>query len=134
MNKIKVIIIFLLCLIIFFNCEKKNIVKEVQTSSELKKVDFIPPQDSSITINQMKKWLLCNALLDSLSLIYKDSFALNDASKQLIFQENFRKAQDIICVKAGLSGGYEEYLWIIKNIGVPKNKVILDSLKLTAYK
>jgi hypothetical protein len=82
----------------------------------------------------MKKWLQCNPYLDSLSILYKDSFAGADAARQTKAQEDFVKAQDRICLRVGLPGGYAEYLWALRSASNPKNARILDSLKLTAYK
>jgi hypothetical protein len=119
--------------IVISGCQKKEIPPKIQPKAEPQKTAFIPPSDSSITIDRMKKWVQCNPYLDSLSILYKDSFAINDISKQPAYQENFLKAQDKICVRVGITGGYAEYLWILKNIGNPKNKPIVDSLKLTTY-
>jgi hypothetical protein len=121
-------------LTVLSGCQKKEIPQKIQPQAEPQKVEFVPPSDSAVSIEQMKKWLLCNSYLDSLSIIYKDSFAVNDAARQTRYQENFLKAQDKICVRVGLSGGYAEYFWILKSIGNPKNKKIVDSLKLTTYK
>ena len=75
----------------------------------------------------------CNMLLDSLSMFYQDSFKTKDAALLIRFQEDFSKAQDKICLRAGLAGGYNEYLWILKNLGNPRNAKLLDSLKMTVY-
>lgn len=115
------------------SCHKKETAPISEPATELKKIEFIPPTDSTLTTDRMKKWLLCNPYLDSLSILYKDSFATADAAKQTKIQEDFIKAQDRICVRVGLPGGYAEYLWILKAAGNPKNERALDSLKLTAY-
>jgi hypothetical protein len=115
-------------------CQKKEAVSTPVPQTEMKKVEFVPPADSTLTIDQMKKWLLCNPYLDSLSILYKDSFASTDAVRQTKVQEDFVKAQDRICVRIGLPGGYEEYLWTLQTASNPKNSRILDSLKLTVYK
>jgi hypothetical protein len=115
-------------------CQEKKTVEKQVPQAEPQKVEFVPPSDSLVSIEQMKKWLLCNSYLDSLSIIYKDSFAVSDAARQTRYQEDFLKAQDKICVRVGLTGGYTEYFWILKSIGSPKNKKIVDSLKLTTYK
>jgi hypothetical protein len=90
---------------------------------------FIPPPDSSITVKQMKNWLSCNHRLDSLAYLYSDSFKTEDIQLRLKYQKNFNKSQDNVCISEGLTGGYKEYRWIMENIGNPKNKSILDSLK-----
>jgi hypothetical protein len=102
-------------------------------SVELKKIEFLPPADSSMTIDQIRKMNNCNVLLDSLSIFYQDSFKTKDAVLLTRFQEDFSKAQDKICLRAGLAGGYPEYLWILKNLGNPRNARLLDSLKMTVY-
>jgi hypothetical protein len=116
------------------SCQEKKTVEKKAPQAEPQKVEFVPPSDSLVSMEQMKKWLLCNSYLDSLSIIYKDSFAVNDAARQTRYQEDFLRAQDKICVRVGLTGGYAEYFWILKSIGIPKNKKIVDSLKLTTYK
>jgi hypothetical protein len=99
----------------------------------LKKIEFVPPADSSMTIDQIKKMNACNVLLDSLSIFYQDSFRTKDAVLLTRFQDDFSKAQDKICLRAGLAGGYTEYLWTLKNLGNPRNAKLLDSLKMTVY-
>jgi hypothetical protein len=121
-------------LAVLFSCQAKKTVEKPAPQPEPQKVEFVPPADSAVTMDQMKKWLACNSYLDSLSIIYKDSFSVNDAAKQTRCQEDFLRAQDKICVRAGIAGGYAEYYWILKNIGNPKNQKIVDSLKLTTYK
>jgi hypothetical protein len=115
-------------------CQKKASVPEPAAPAEAKKIQFVPPADSVLTTDQMKKWLQCNPYLDSLSILYKDSFAGTDAARQTRVQEDFVKAQDRICVRVGLPGGYAEYLWALKSASNPKNARVLDSLKLTVYK
>jgi hypothetical protein len=114
-------------------CHKKETSPAVELQTETKKTDFVPPSDSSLTIDQMKKWIQCNPYLDSLSVLYKDSFAAPDAARQTKVQEDFVKAQDRICVRLGMQGGYAEYLWTLKSAGNSKNAKIMDSLKLTVF-
>lgn len=97
---------------------------------EVRKVPFVPPADSSITAEQLRKWLACHELLDSLSFRYADSFKTNDAERRLVYQQDFTQAQDRVCVLAGLSGGYHEYQWILAAIGNPRNRQLADSLKI----
>ncbi len=132
----KVISLVLACtmLVLTSACQKKEPVSGQTATAEPHKVSFIPPSDSSVTMDQVKKWMLCNTYLDSLSALYKDSFLVNDAARQTRYQENFVKAQDRICIRVGMGGGYAEYLWILKNMGNPKNKSIVDSLKLTTFR
>ncbi len=132
----KVIPLVLLCTMVVLTCGcQKNASASKQTvTAEPHKVKFVPPSDSSVTTDQVKKWILCNTYLDSLSILYKDSFLVSDAAKQTRYQENFVKAQDRLCVRVGMSGGYAEYLWILRNIGNPKNKRIVDSLKLATFR
>jgi len=97
------------------------------------KTPFVPRTDSVITVEQMRKWLSCNRRLDSLSYIYLDSFKTEDSELRLRYQQNFIAAQDTICVQQGLTGGYKEYVWILRNSGNKKNKKVLESLNLTTY-
>jgi hypothetical protein len=122
-------------LVCALSCQKKEpAAQNAPAAVEPSKVEFVPPADSSVTIDQMKKWIVCNVYLDSLSLLYKDSFSVNDPAKQMACQDRFVKAEDRICVRLGITGGYAEYLWILRNLGNPKNKRIVDSLKLATYK
>ncbi len=117
------------------SCQKeKPLIKNDTDRAGIKKTDFIPRTDSVVSISELKNWLRVNPFLDSLSILYQDSFSTTDAAQQARLQENFIKAQDLICVRIGLNGGYAEYLWILKNVGNPKNASVMDSLKLSAYK
>ena len=78
----------------------------------------------------MKAWLACNPVLDSLTIMYSDSFKTKDPKLRMRYQKDFTKAQDKICVLSGLSGGFIEYKWILTNMGNPKNKPVLDSVKV----
>ena len=132
--------LFLICclFLIIVDCSKKPDTAPVPPmptpkTAEPKKIPFNPGPDSLITVSQMKVWLSCNPRLDSLSYLYKDSFQVKDAEARLHYQINFIKAQDIICLQQGLLGGYEQYSWIHKNCGNPKNKPVLDSLELKSF-
>lgn len=81
----------------------------------------------------MKAWFACNPLLDSLTLMYSDSFKTNDPSLRMRYQDDFSAAQDKICAFRGLSGGYKEYKWILNNMGNPKNKTSIDSANAGIY-
>ena len=89
--------------------------------------------DSSITVAQMQKWLQCNPRLDSLSYLYLDSFKTEDKELRMHYQQKFIEAQNKICVQQGLIGGYNEYVWILRNSGKRQNKKVLDSLNLATY-
>jgi hypothetical protein len=128
-----VLVCFLIIVCIFCGCQKKHTPPQTSAASEMKKIEFVPPSDSSVTVDQIKKMNLCNFLLDSLSIFYQDSFKIKDAALLTRYQEDFSRAQDKICLRTGLPGGYNEYLWLLKNLGNPKNAKILDSLKLTVY-
>jgi hypothetical protein len=130
------IISILSALCFFPGCRQKK--KEpaqisVPIPVELKKIDFVAPPDSSMSIDQIVRMNVCNSLLDSLSILYQDSFKTKDAVLLTRFQDDFSKAQDKICLRAGLAGGYIEYLWILKNLGNPRNAKLLDSLRMTVY-
>ena len=114
-------------------CRGKSKAPQAQAPAEIKKIEFVAPLDSSMTIDQIKKMNLCNVLLDSLSIFYQDSFKTKDAALLTRYQEDFSRAQDKICLRAGLAGGYTEYLWVLKNLGNPRNAKLLDSLHLKVY-
>ncbi len=117
---------------LFSGCMTKK-EEIVETPSALRKTPFSPSPDSTITVEQMRIWLSCNPRLDSLSYLYIDSFSTEDAERRLGYQRNFISLQDTICFQQGLTGGYEEYIWILRNCGNRKNKHILKSLSLTTF-
>jgi len=118
--------------LLLFSCTLKK-EEKVEIPVQLKKVPFTPKADSSITIDQMRKWLSCNKRLDSLSFTFLDLFKTDDSELRLQYQQNFIAAQDTICVQQGLTGGHEEYVWILRNSSNRKNKKVLESLNLTPY-
>ncbi len=113
---IKLIIIFL---IIALNCTKKE---DEKVKSTIQNTPIISHKDSTITKEQIEKWIKCHPYLDTLSYFYQDSFNIKNPQKLLYYQEQFPKAQDSICLSQGLLGGYKEYLWITSNIGLKKNR------------
>jgi hypothetical protein len=119
--------ITVILIIIFPACNKKA-DKNDEEAIEIKKTPFIPPLDSSITTEQMRKWICCNSRLDSLSEVYLDSLRTENPERRISSQSNFTRSQDTICIREGLPGGYDEYVWILKNSGNKKNKALFDSL------
>ncbi len=123
---------FCLLVLLFSGCmTQKEETLETQTTD--KQTPFSRSSESTITVVQMNKWLSCNPRLDSLSFLYIDSFKTEDAQRRLDYQRNFISQQDKICLQQGLTGGYEEYIWILKNSGNRKNKAILKSMNLTTF-
>ena len=104
-----------------------------ETANDLKKKSIPFDPNSNLTVDQMKKWLSCNPRLDSLSYRYIDSLKTENSDIRRIYQENFIKMQDNICIEQGLSGGYKEYVWILKNSGTMKNRKVLDTLGLKKF-
>ncbi len=104
-----------------------------QDGRALTKTEFIAPPDSTISVGQLRKWSSCNQLLDSLTFMYEDSFKVDDAGVRLRYQNDFLKAQDAICVRMGLRGGYDEYVYIRKVMGHPRNRHLLDSVGMAMY-
>jgi hypothetical protein len=134
------IITFSIISVAIFTFCQKNMKNEspstppvAETKQKIKKVNFIPPADSLITSKQMKNWLACNSLLDSLAIMYADSFKTESAQTRLRIQEDYSAAQDKICVVSGLPGGYTEYKWIMENIGNPKNKGAIEAAHASDY-
>lgn len=134
-QKFSVTAISLACLFFSFSCEHKKpdpITKTTITKS-IKKIEFIVPADSSISTVQIKNWLACNPMLDSLAIMYADSFKTENAQMRLRYQDDYSSAQDKICALSGLPGGYIEYKWVMENIGNPKNKSVVESANAAVY-
>ena len=93
---------------------------------------FSPTPDSSITAAQIADWLTSSQRLDSLSIVYEDSFAVEDAQKRLEYQKAFTAQQNRLCHQSGLRGGYREYMWIMGVLGNPRNKALRDSFDIKA--
>jgi hypothetical protein len=137
-QRFPITVISLVCLFFCFGCKNKKNVPITKTISsaitkEIKKIEFIAPADSSITAIQIKNWLACNSMLDSLAIMYADSFVTENAQMRLRYQDDYSSAQDKICVLSGLPGGYIEYKWVMENIGNPKNKSIVESANAAVY-
>ena len=104
-----------------------------KTAETAKPVPFVPPEDSAISQKQITSWQSCNPLLDSLTFRYTDSFKTEDPARLIRYQEDFMAAQDKICIRAGLPGGYKEYTWILQNMGIDKNREILEAANAEAF-
>ena len=133
-------VLFVLCIVLVCCCKEKPAEQTPDTSMEKTeqpepavRLPFVPPADSSITPAQIKSWSNCNALLDSLTFRYADSFKTQDPAMLIRFQEDFVAAQDKICFKAGLQGGYQEYKWILQTMGIEKNRGVLESANAKAF-
>lgn len=138
MNRGIILVSVIATQIILSGCQNKKSVENItpavqETKKEIQKIDFLPPVDSMITENQMKNWLNCNPLLDSLTMMYSDSFKTTDAQLRMRYQADFSSAQDKICVVSGLSGGYKEYKWIMENIGNPKNRAVAEGANAAVF-
>lgn len=120
-------------LLTIFPACTKQIEETEKKEVEFKKIAFTPPQNSSITVEQIRRWLSCNCRLDSLSEVYLDSFRTENPESRMRYQRNFIKIQDYICIQQGLLGGYDEYVWILNNSGNKKNIRVFDSIKTEAY-
>jgi hypothetical protein len=103
--------------------------KKPSAVSMAEPVSFIPPSDSAISPARMTAWFNCNAGLDSVSDLFTKSLTADNAAVTDSVRTIFRSAQDGICIKKGLPGGYREYRWILDHIGSSKNKTVYDSLK-----
>ncbi len=103
-----------------------TVTKQVVKAFE--KPTFTPPSDSLIRPEALKSWMLVNPALDSFAIANRDSFTTKDAVR---YQERFMVAQDKICVRYGLAGGYAEYLWILKARANPLNKKLVASMTIS---
>lgn len=133
------VIIVTLCTTALFSCREKPVdsAEAKKATSQDQKivvpVKFTPPKDSSISPKQASNWNTCNDLLDSLTIRYADSFKVDDAVAILRYQEDFISAQDRICVKAGLKGGYQEYKWILLHMNVEKNRSVIQAVNAQTF-
>lgn len=133
-------VFIILCIALACCCKEKPAEQTPDKPTENTKqpepaarLPFVPPADSVITPAQMKSWRDCNALLDSLTFRYADSFKTQDPAELMRHQENFISAQDKICIRAGLPGGYQEYKWILQNMGIEKNRKVLESANARTF-
>lgn|GEM_PF-869601 len=139
MYRITITLLLSTSLILLPGCQKKTLPPAANESQKEtarpvnKKIEFVAPADSLITQSQMKNWLACNPLLDSIAIMYADSFKTDDPQKRLRYQDDFSSAQDKICVFSGLPGGYKEYRWITENIGNPKNKAVVENSNVSVF-
>lgn len=114
--------------------EEKTIQKNAPNLHETPtEITFTPPSDSTITMKQMTSWQRCNPLLDSLTFRYTDSFKTQNPETLLRYQEDFIAGQNRICVRMGLPGGYREYRWILRNMGIEKNRTVLESANAQSF-
>ena len=125
--------------ILFISCrnrpseEQAARIRTPAPAEQIKEVPFTPPADSTISMKQMNSWQRCNPLLDSLTFRYTDSFKTENPEALLRYQDDFIAAQNKICVRAGLPGGYREYRWILRNMGIEKNRTVLESANAQSF-
>jgi len=96
-------------------CNSNNNSSRLSTVQDVGAIDFHPPATGGASDGQMRCMNNCISALDSLSIVYRDSFNIKGAGEQTRRQNNFVLAQYRICVNAGLAGGYAEYFWITKH-------------------
>ena len=96
-------------------CNSNNNSSGSSTVQDVGAIDFHPPANGSASDGQMRCMNSCTPALDSLSIVYRDSFNVKGSGEQTRRQNTFVQAQDRICVYAGLAGGYAEYFWITKH-------------------
>jgi hypothetical protein len=94
---------------------------------------FAPRQDSALTAVQVRRWTQANALLDSLSFAYRDSFQTQDPAAKAAAQKSFQTAQNSVCTQQGMRGGYEEYRYIATSLALPVNKALRDSMGMKLF-
>lgn len=139
--KLYAYIVIILSFFFTASCKKKpagatpevKVPPTVQQPVATKLGPFVPPADSLLTTKNLKAWSACNSLLDSLTYLYADSFKAKDVSLRIRYQDDFKTAQDRICLRTGLAGGYAEYKWILKSMGSSKNKSVLDSANIQSF-
>jgi hypothetical protein len=96
-------------------CSNNTNSSRSPTVQDVGTIEFNPPANGTASDGQMRCMNSCISALDSLSILYRDSFSVKGAGEQTRRQNNFVLAQDRICVHAGLAGGYAEYFWITRH-------------------
>lgn len=120
-------------LMLSYGCQKEEKTPPAPQLESSARQRFEPSADSTILPTQLTAWLACNRQLDSLSMLYQDSFATEDATLRLRHQNDFSQSQNTICLSSGLPGGYSEYLWILGALSNPRNKPLRDSFSIASY-
>ncbi len=118
-------------------CGKDKESEEQETGSMKKeaaeRIEFKAPENGKITREKLSVWLTCNPKLDSLGRVYAEKFKDNDPSEVKKLEKEFLKAQDRICTSKGLPGGYDEYLWIYRNLGSSKNRKLAKEFDIQYF-
>jgi hypothetical protein len=129
-----------ICTATLFSCKEKPVdhsaaqkISDTALALTPAPTPFNPSADSTISQMQIKSWSVCNTLLDSLTFRYADSFKTEDPVAILRYQEDYINAQDKICIRAGLPGGYQEYKWILENMSAAKNRNLLEAVNAKSF-
>ena len=94
------------------------------------KVPFTPSNTGNVTALQVKFWQKANVSLNNLAKESATKLSAKDSTEYSQAYREYSAEQNAIRKSSGLSGGYNEYLWISKNISKAVNRSLLDSLKL----
>ncbi|ERP32210.1 hypothetical protein [Chitinivibrio alkaliphilus] len=89
--------------------------------------------DGRLGVRQVQAWQRVNESLNTLAKVYADSLADPKAPQYEEQKNRYTRKRDSICTVAGLSGGYEEYQDIIRDMQRPENRALLDSLEISAH-
>lgn len=91
---------------------------------------FTPAASGQVTPVQVKLWLKADTSLDSLNDLSAEAMSQSDSALYRAAFLKFTSDRESVCLASGLSGGYNEYMWISKNMSKAVNRPLLDSLKL----
>lgn len=118
----------LLAVLLLMSCQNKQ-----SGSADEEPTTFTPTADSSLTERQVTRWLKANSVLDSLAIAYRDSFSVEDPDSRQAYQEQFREAQNQVCLDVGLVGGYREYAWVTEAMANPRNAGLRQAHNISAH-
>jgi hypothetical protein len=125
------VILSFFCAVFILQCgrgKRDNVGAKAPQHAPCQLTTFTPPSDSAISTQQMTAWFNCNHALDSLSAFFTESLSSNNPELTDSAQKYLLNEQNRLCVTKGLTGGYQEYLWILDNLGSSRNKAAYDSM------
>ncbi|MGM0461764.1 MAG: hypothetical protein ACQEQ4_05025 [Fibrobacterota bacterium] len=87
-------------------------------------------EEGRLGLRQIQAWKNINPELNSLSQTYIDSLSDASQDEREEITSAYTLKRDSICTVMGLSGGYNEYMDITRDLRNPEYRHFLDSLNL----